>query len=372
MLRRDSKPTPAIPPTIAPSDLVGLTGSYLQMRNVPQNVKARIEHNMGRGIAQELKTYHHPGMAEEQGIQQPNSSTIALALEDLVETGTVSDELKAAFEETTSPFSGERCGAEPEEDAVIRDFFDQYTNEGRSDLMMSPHELLYPWNIGITPPSHVLPSAPAPAVRSAALPPPAPAASSQTSSRPGKGRTPSGTHSDLVKQDRPSPSPSASASPMVSTTPVSDGRVSRPSRGKRRIALDAPIQSRTYHGASRTSVRTLPRGFEKNLEPDKVAGFKRAIEAVEEGDDEEDDRDLIENVTSKVMQKRVKNTLAARKSRARRAEYLETLERRLADKDERVQELERVLMEKETEIQVLKAILYEDENNDEGESEIDA
>lgn len=109
-------------------------------------------------------------------------------------------------------------------------------------------------------------------------------------------------------------------------------------------------------------MRTLPRGFEKNLEPEKVAGFKRALEAAEDGDADENDEEIIGDVTHKVMQKRVKNTLAARKSRARRAEYLETLEQKLAEKDSRVQELERELREKDTEIRVLKGLMYEDED----------
>ncbi|KZO92640.1 hypothetical protein CALVIDRAFT_540722 [Calocera viscosa TUFC12733] len=356
----------------AASELVGLSGNYLHMRQVPHLTNTRIDQQLGRNIAQSLKSWQQPGEQD---------APVGLAFDEIIQADSVAEELSAAFEDEDSPFGSSNGTSEstlspidlstymwpafsrspspsPDSTATAA-YLANYTNDGSfPELAVSPHDLLFPWNLSSTSPPHVLPSAPAVKTAPAAPPAPVPAAPARAAAAP-RPKSQAKSHAALTLSPT-SPIVKTPLSPSVSATPLSDSRTPRAVRGKRRIALDAPIQQRTYHGPSRTSLRTLPRGFEKNLEPEKVAGFKRAIEAVEEGDADEDDKDIIGNVTHKVMQKRVKNTLAARKSRARRAEYLEQLEKRLADRDDRLQELERELREKDTEIRVLKGLMYDE------------
>ncbi|KZT60651.1 hypothetical protein CALCODRAFT_480545 [Calocera cornea HHB12733] len=370
-----------IPQSRAASELLGLSGNYLHMRQVPHLTNARIDQQIGRNIAQSLKSWQQPGDVD---------APLAVAFDEIIQADSVAEELSAAFEDQDSPFASSTGTSEsalplvdlstymwcarsrspsPDSGATAA-YLQSYTNDGSfSELAVSPHDLLFPWNLSSQQQPHVLP---APAVKSAPAPAPAPTPAAPTPAP--RARSKAKSQAALTLSESPSSAAGRTpASPSVSATPLSEAHTSsRPLRGKRRIGLDAPIQQRTYHGPSRTSLRTLPRGFEKNLEPEKVAGFKRAIEAVEEGDADEDDKDIIDTVTHRVMQKRVKNTLAARKSRARRAEYLDQLERRLAEKNDRVQELERELREKDTEIRVLKGLMYgEGPEDEEQEQEMD-
>ncbi|EIN12890.1 hypothetical protein PUNSTDRAFT_38965, partial [Punctularia strigosozonata HHB-11173 SS5] len=82
------------------------------------------------------------------------------------------------------------------------------------------------------------------------------------------------------------------------------------------IPLDAPIQPRTYLTPSVTSRKDVPLTFAK-----KRARFD-SVEVEEEGDLELDAQDL-----SAIEAKRRQNTLAARRSRRRKAEYQQALER---------------------------------------------
>ncbi|EJU03280.1 hypothetical protein DACRYDRAFT_21503, partial [Dacryopinax primogenitus] len=166
-----------------------------------------------------------------------------------------------------------------------------------------------------------------------------------------------------------SPSDESSTSPVpdvaIKTEPdleLEDGRAirslpTRASKSRRRIPLDAPIQPRNYNGPSRTAAKPLPKGFEKALSIAQAAGVKRKLEADDEEDDEET-TELVRTIKDKVALKRAKNTLAARKSRARKAAYTEELERSISEREERIAELERTIQERDVEIRVLKSLRY--------------
>jgi len=138
----------------------------------------------------------------------------------------------------------------------------------------------------------------------------------------------------------------------------------RASKSRRRIPLDAPIQPRNYNGPSRTAAKPLPKGFEKALPVAQAAGVKRKLEAEEEEEDEEEeDEDMAElarTIKDKVALKRAKNTLAARKSRARKAAYTDELEKSISERDQQIADLERQIRERDVEIRLLKELRYPD------------
>jgi len=105
------------------------------------------------------------------------------------------------------------------------------------------------------------------------------------------------------------------------------------------IPMDAPVQTRNYILPSSTSRKELPAAF-----ADKVAqvqlvsstsrGKKRAREEVEEEVDEENvelggvplPQSSAASLTAAIEAKRLQNTFAARRSRARKLEYMKGLE----------------------------------------------
>ncbi|KZO92646.1 hypothetical protein CALVIDRAFT_299857 [Calocera viscosa TUFC12733] len=138
----------------------------------------------------------------------------------------------------------------------------------------------------------------------------------------------------------------------------------RAAKSRRRIPLDAPIQPRNYNGPSRTAAKPLPKGFEKVLPAAQATSVKRKLEAEdEEEEDDEDDEEtleLVKNIKDKVALKRAKNTLAARKSRARKAAYTDELERSIAEREIHIADLERQIRERDVEIRLLKELRYPD------------
>ncbi|KZT60657.1 hypothetical protein CALCODRAFT_506739 [Calocera cornea HHB12733] len=138
----------------------------------------------------------------------------------------------------------------------------------------------------------------------------------------------------------------------------------RAAKSRRRIPLDAPIQPRNYNGPSRTAAKPLPKGFEKVLPAAKATSLKRKLEAddeeEEESGDDEEIAELVKNIKDKVALKRAKNTLAARKSRARKAAYTDELEHTIADRESRIADLERQIRERDVEIRLLKELRYPD------------
>lgn len=99
------------------------------------------------------------------------------------------------------------------------------------------------------------------------------------------------------------------------------------------VELAAPVQARRYKGDTKTSRKRIPKAIEKKLPPAKRARLVRGIKASppdeEDGDGEED---VKKEVMSLVEENRLKNTLAARVSRLRKAEYLQGL----VDENERL------------------------------------
>lgn len=97
------------------------------------------------------------------------------------------------------------------------------------------------------------------------------------------------------------------------------------------LAIDAPTQGRTYVGpASKTTKRAVPAAAAK-----KVAKLRAEAEVT--GQDKSAD------INQSIEEKRRQNTLAARKSRMRKAEHLASLEATIAQQQE---DIERLNMEK--------------------------
>lgn len=91
------------------------------------------------------------------------------------------------------------------------------------------------------------------------------------------------------------------------------------------LDVDAPTQQRNYYGPSATSRKVIPAGFEERRAK-IVAKRRRGLGA--EG--EEISEDAILNAA--VEDKRRANTVAARRSRQRKLEYVKTLEVQLEEK----------------------------------------
>ncbi|ORY78044.1 hypothetical protein BCR35DRAFT_266974, partial [Leucosporidium creatinivorum] len=81
------------------------------------------------------------------------------------------------------------------------------------------------------------------------------------------------------------------------------------------VPLEAPIQPRKWRGESRTSRKVLPKAIAKT-----ISSQRRRNTSVGVNDDEADEID--DETKQEVDEKRKQNTLAARKSRQRKAEYL--------------------------------------------------
>jgi small-conductance mechanosensitive channel len=82
------------------------------------------------------------------------------------------------------------------------------------------------------------------------------------------------------------------------------------------VPLDAPTQIRNYHGASKTSRKVIPAAFSNKLR-------KRSREEAGFALDEDDELvvdDVPKPVQDQIEAKRRQNTLAARRSRQRKAE----------------------------------------------------
>lgn len=104
------------------------------------------------------------------------------------------------------------------------------------------------------------------------------------------------------------------------------------------IPSDAPIQSRTYLLPSSTSRKALPIAVSRSLP--RTAGTRRKkVPAIEEGAPEASE--LPEEIVLTVEAKRSQNTLAARKSRERKARYLAELESRVDEQEGEIGELKR-------------------------------
>lgn len=98
------------------------------------------------------------------------------------------------------------------------------------------------------------------------------------------------------------------------------------------VPLEAPIQPRKWRGESRTSRKVLPKAIAKT-----ISSQRRRNTSVGINDDEADEID--DDVKQEVDEKRKQNTLAARKSRQRKAEYLSGLEERVKEQDEQLEQL---------------------------------
>lgn len=102
----------------------------------------------------------------------------------------------------------------------------------------------------------------------------------------------------------------------------------------------APTQKRVYRGPpSKTSKREVPAAAAK-----KVAALKSTLESKAS---EVDPDEIHEEIEKSIEEKRRQNTVAARRSRMRKAEHLTNLENR-------VEELETMMREKELEMRVWK------------------
>jgi len=120
------------------------------------------------------------------------------------------------------------------------------------------------------------------------------------------------------------------------------------------IPLDAPVQTRTYVLPSSTSRKAIPTAFQGKIES-LSRGKKRARSEVEDSPAEVPESPAADanpdNLEAAIQAKRLQNTFAARRSRARKLEYLKTLEDEVASLKEendglrgRVEELERIIM----------------------------
>ncbi|EUC54515.1 BZIP transcription factor [Rhizoctonia solani AG-3 Rhs1AP] len=96
------------------------------------------------------------------------------------------------------------------------------------------------------------------------------------------------------------------------------------------LDVDAPTQQRNYYGPSATSRKPVPAGFEERRAK-IVAKRRRGLGA----DGEEVSEDVLLNAA--VEDKRRANTVAARRSRQRKLEYVKTLEDQLAEKSREVE-----------------------------------
>jgi hypothetical protein len=193
---------------------------------------------------------------------------------------------------------------------------------------------------------------------------------------------------NLSPKDRSlSPSINASSSTNASSTTATNGNGKKSTGRKytgtrpnltpaKLIPLDAPVQNRNYVLPSTTSRKAIPTAFQAKLQgpssTSSVAGKKRARSEISEevslpvptpsrtninttpssNTPSEDSTPSTPAALEEAIQaKRLQNTYAARRSRARKLEYLKTLEdevQELKEENEglrgRVEELERVLM----------------------------
>ncbi|KAF8754905.1 hypothetical protein RHS01_05470 [Rhizoctonia solani] len=95
------------------------------------------------------------------------------------------------------------------------------------------------------------------------------------------------------------------------------------------LSVEAPTQQRNYYGPSATSRKPVPAGFEERRA--KIVAKRRRGLGTE---GEELSEDAILNAA--VEDKRRANTVAARRSRQRKLEYVKTLEIQLAEKDHEI------------------------------------
>ncbi|KAK4049514.1 hypothetical protein OIV83_004011 [Microbotryomycetes sp. JL201] len=104
------------------------------------------------------------------------------------------------------------------------------------------------------------------------------------------------------------------------------------------VPVDAPIQPRVYKGESKTSRKVLPKAMAKSM-----AAHKNRQKSVAAGSAEADE---IDDVTrAMVDQRRQQNTIAARKSRERKAQHLAGLEEAVDRLTEENQMLKQRLMD---------------------------
>lgn len=96
------------------------------------------------------------------------------------------------------------------------------------------------------------------------------------------------------------------------------------------LDVEAPTQQRNYYGPSATSRKLVPSGFEERRA--KIVAKRRRGLGV---DGEEVSEDAILNAA--VEDKRRANTVAARRSRQRKLEYVKTLEQQLEEKDREIE-----------------------------------
>lgn len=91
------------------------------------------------------------------------------------------------------------------------------------------------------------------------------------------------------------------------------------------VPLEAPIQPRQWRGESRTSRKVLPKAIAKSL-PGAFKKRKLSMSTDSHGEGVEATAAVDEDVLKFVDERRAQNTLAARKSRVRKAAYLAGLE----------------------------------------------
>lgn len=124
------------------------------------------------------------------------------------------------------------------------------------------------------------------------------------------------------------------------------------------LSLDAPTQSRTYRGPeSKTSKRAIPAAAARKVAAIKAQAemqkrARRSVSVVDSiiaptansnaggNDDEEEDEEVHEAIEMSIEAKRRQNTIAARRSRQRKAEHLSGLEDSIRALTERVAQLE--------------------------------
>jgi hypothetical protein len=117
---------------------------------------------------------------------------------------------------------------------------------------------------------------------------------------------------------------SASLSPRLETSPT-QRRVSKATGIRKGITVDAlldesaPTQARKYVTPSATSKKEIPATFARKR--------SRSVAFADEEDELGDDSQLNENEKQLIEQKRLKNTLAARKSRRRKLEQYQNMEK---------------------------------------------
>lgn len=173
-----------------------------------------------------------------------------------------------------------------------------------------------------------VPPAPAP---SPVSPPPPATVLNQNKKRPASPPLVAPTMSEELSEDGQGPAPKKRRQQSVSLTGTRSASTSF-------VPLDAPTQTRTYVGPpSKTTKRVIPAAAAR-----KVAAIVTQHQEYSSSTsaDEHSVEQLQQEVMKTIEEKRRQNTVAARRSRMRKAEHLQNLEDLVSSLRARVEELE--------------------------------